>query len=79
MYTAGLMLLISYVLLTASWVMALLVVVVSVTIVPVRIRREEANLIAKFGDDYRDYRMRTGRCLPRLRPTLSAAHRGPPR
>jgi protein-S-isoprenylcysteine O-methyltransferase Ste14 len=33
----------------------------------VRTRKEEANLIARFGDDYRDYMQRTGRFLPRLR------------
>ena len=79
MYLGGLMLLVAYVLLTASWVMAVLVVVASVAIVPVRIRREEANLIAKFGNDYRDYMKHTGRCFPRLRPSLSAALHGPPR
>ncbi len=73
MYAGGLMLLIAYVLLTASWVMAVLVVVASVTIVPVRIRREEANLVTKFGNDYRDYMKRTGRCLPRLRPSAASA------
>jgi protein-S-isoprenylcysteine O-methyltransferase Ste14 len=31
----------------------------------VRTDREEANLIARFGDDYRNYMKRTGRFLPR--------------
>lgn len=30
-----------------------------------RIRREEANLLRRFGDDYRRYMERTGRLLPR--------------
>jgi len=32
----------------------------------IRTRKEEANLIATFGNDYRDYMQRTGRFLPRL-------------
>ena len=31
-----------------------------------RTRREEANLLARFGEEYRSYRGRTGRFLPRL-------------
>lgn len=32
----------------------------------IRTRKEEKNLIARFGDDYRDYMRRTGRFVPRL-------------
>jgi protein-S-isoprenylcysteine O-methyltransferase Ste14 len=32
----------------------------------IRSRKEEENLIARFGDDYRNYARRTGRFLPRL-------------
>ena len=32
----------------------------------IRTRKEEQNLIARFGDDYRKYMERTGRFLPRL-------------
>ena len=42
---------------TGSMVLALLVI---------RTRKEEANLIARFGDDYRSYMQRTGRFVPRL-------------
>jgi protein-S-isoprenylcysteine O-methyltransferase Ste14 len=31
-----------------------------------RTRREEANLLSRFGDDYRNYMQRTGRFVPRL-------------
>ena len=31
-----------------------------------RTRREEANLLARFGDEYRRYQKRTGRILPRF-------------
>ena len=39
----------------------------SVDRLAVRSVREEANLEARFGDAYREYRRRTGRFLPRLR------------
>lgn len=32
----------------------------------IRTRKEEENLIARFGDDYRKYMQRTGRFVPRL-------------
>ena len=35
------------------------------TMIVVRTRREEENLLARFGDSYRAYRDRTGRFLPR--------------
>jgi protein-S-isoprenylcysteine O-methyltransferase Ste14 len=36
------------------------------TLMVLRTRREEANLLARFGEDYLRYRERTGRILPRL-------------
>ncbi len=47
-----------FVFITGSLVFALLVI---------RCRREEANLIARFGEDYRAYARRTGRFVPRFR------------
>jgi protein-S-isoprenylcysteine O-methyltransferase Ste14 len=32
----------------------------------IRTPKEEANLIEKFGDEYRDYMKRTGRFLPKV-------------
>jgi len=32
----------------------------------IRTRKEEENLVARFGDDYRNYMQRTGRFVPRL-------------
>ena len=32
----------------------------------IRTPKEEANLIEKFGDEYRDYMKRTGRFFPKL-------------
>ncbi|MCW1970463.1 MAG: isoprenylcysteine carboxylmethyltransferase family protein [Anaerolineae bacterium] len=49
-----------------------LIWLIGVTVVPFvmfirwRVPREEANLIATFGDAYRDYMSRTGRYLPKL-------------
>ena len=37
------------------------------TLMVIRVPREEALLVEKFGDAYREYRSRTGRFLPRLR------------
>lgn len=49
----------------ANWFFILAGSAVFVLLV-IRTRKEEANLIATFGDDYRDYMQRTGRFLPRL-------------
>ena len=53
-------------LMTASWFPALTGLLV-LTLIVVRTDREEANLIRRFGDDYRRYMRTTGRFLPRLR------------
>ena len=39
---------------------------VTLSLLVIRTRKEEENLVARFGDDYRDYMKRTGRFLPRL-------------
>jgi protein-S-isoprenylcysteine O-methyltransferase Ste14 len=36
------------------------------TAMAARTPKEEANLIEKFGDEYREYMKRTGRFLPKL-------------
>jgi protein-S-isoprenylcysteine O-methyltransferase Ste14 len=33
----------------------------------IRLPKEEEKLIERFGDEYRDYRKRTGRFFPRLK------------
>jgi protein-S-isoprenylcysteine O-methyltransferase Ste14 len=38
----------------------------AILLMAIRSRKEEENLIARFGDDYRRYRERTGRFVPRL-------------
>ncbi len=56
---------------TGRWLFAAGCVLIF-TLLAVRTRKEEENLIARFGDSYRDYMARTGRFLPRL----SAQRRG---
>lgn len=43
----------------------------AVILLAVRTRKEEENLIARFGDDYRDYMRRTGRFFPRRRGPMN--------
>jgi protein-S-isoprenylcysteine O-methyltransferase Ste14 len=52
-------------LVTANWLLALLVLAV-VGMQVARTPTEEAKLIERFGDDYRTYAAHTGRFLPRL-------------
>ncbi len=48
----------------ANWFVATAGVLALAAMV-IRTRKEEENLIERFGDDYRDYMRRTGRFLPR--------------
>ncbi|MCH8152689.1 MAG: isoprenylcysteine carboxylmethyltransferase family protein [Planctomycetes bacterium] len=66
LYSSGVVLCAAYVLLTANWFILLMCGLAS-AVLRARTSREEANLIKKFGDDYRAYMKRTGRFLPRLR------------
>lgn len=52
-------------LVTANWFLFVIEGAVFVLLV-IRTRKEEARLIERFGDDYRDYMRRTGRFFPRL-------------
>jgi protein-S-isoprenylcysteine O-methyltransferase Ste14 len=40
--------------------------IVTFILMAIRTPKEEANLIEKFGDEYREYMNRTGRFLPKL-------------
>ncbi|MCZ6444949.1 MAG: isoprenylcysteine carboxylmethyltransferase family protein, partial [Planctomycetota bacterium] len=66
LYSSGVVLCTAYVLLTANWFI-LLMCGLAFAVLLVRTSKEEANLIKKFGDEYRAYMSRTGRFLPRLR------------
>ena len=46
------------------------------TLMAIRVPREEALLVEKFGDAYREYRSRTGRFLPRLRGRVGSGRVG---
>lgn len=50
---------------TANWFL-LATGVVILGLLVTRTRTEEANLVARFGDRYRDYMKRTGRFVPRI-------------
>lgn len=65
LYTLGSALFVAFGMIADNWFIALLGLLAFV-IVAIRTPREEANLIAKFGDEYRDYMKRTGRFLPRV-------------
>lgn len=66
-YDAMALLIVAMALLAANWFILVTGAVVFLLLV-VRTRTEEAQLLARFGDEYRTYRDRTGRFVPRLRP-----------
>ncbi len=66
LYTAGGLLFASLGLLSASWFL-LAGAALALVLVRLRLPREEAELEARFGPQYREYAARTGRFLPRVR------------
>lgn len=69
LYTIGSSLYISFGLMADNWFIILLAAVAFVAMA-IRTPKEEANLIEKFGDEYREYMKRTGRFFPRLGGSL---------
>ena len=65
LYTIGLILWFSLALITNLWPI-LVSIALFIPIINKRTQTEEANLIAKFGQDYIDYQQRIGKYLPRL-------------
>jgi protein-S-isoprenylcysteine O-methyltransferase Ste14 len=65
LYTMGMMAYLGFALLAENWFIALMAVV-SFIVLAIRVPREEAKLVEKFGDAYRNYIKITGRFLPRL-------------
>ena len=65
-YDAMALLIAGLALIAANWFMLLTGAVVF-SLLALRSRTEEAHLLARFGESYRDYRERTGRFVPRLR------------
>ncbi|MFN3491961.1 MAG: methyltransferase [Anaerolineales bacterium] len=65
LYTFGSSLFISFGMMADNWFIALLGMLAFIGMA-IRTPKEEANLIEKFGDEYREYMKRTGRFLPKL-------------
>jgi protein-S-isoprenylcysteine O-methyltransferase Ste14 len=71
LYTVGIGLFLSVALMAANWFMLLWTAIALIALRLVVIPREEAGLVARFGDEYRQYRRRTGAMMPLegLRPS----------
>jgi protein-S-isoprenylcysteine O-methyltransferase Ste14 len=67
MYTAFLVLHLATFLLTANWFIGLTWISGLTAIIFLRVKREEAMLLAKFGNEYRNYMENTGRFFPVVR------------
>ncbi|MBC7878177.1 MAG: isoprenylcysteine carboxylmethyltransferase family protein [Anaerolineales bacterium] len=65
LYTFGSSLIISFGMMADNWFIAVLGILAFIGMA-MRTPKEEANLIEKFGDEYREYMKRTGRYLPKL-------------
>jgi protein-S-isoprenylcysteine O-methyltransferase Ste14 len=65
LYVMGLIGYIGFALLAENWFIAL-TTSLGFVLLAIRARDEEANLLTKFGDEYRQYMQTTGRFLPRL-------------
>lgn len=65
LYTIGSSLFISFGMMADSWFIAALGILTFI-LMAIRTPKEEANLIEKFGDEYREYIKHTGRFLPKL-------------
>lgn len=67
LYTTGSTLFVSFGLMADNWFFAALGILAFIAMA-IRTPKEEANLIDKFGNEYRAYMRRTGRFLPKLFP-----------
>ena len=65
LYSVGSSLYISFGLMSDSWFIILMGILAFI-VMAIRTPKEEANLIEKFGDEYREYMKRTGRFLPKI-------------
>ena len=66
MYTAHLLWAIAQGLLLANWIAGWAFLVLSIPLYLVRIPKEEQMMIEHFGEEYRAYKSRTGRLIPRI-------------
>ena len=65
LYTIGSSFIISFGMMADNWFITVFGILAFILMAS-RTPKEEANLIEKFGDEYREYMKRTGRYLPRL-------------
>jgi protein-S-isoprenylcysteine O-methyltransferase Ste14 len=65
LYSVGMLMFFSFTLIAGNWFIALATAAVFLMLL-VRLPKEEAKLIKRFGDEYRFYMENTGRLLPRL-------------
>lgn len=65
LYTIGSSLFVSFGMMADNWFIILLGILAFI-VMAIRTPKEEANLIEKFGDEYREYMKRTGRFLPKF-------------
>jgi protein-S-isoprenylcysteine O-methyltransferase Ste14 len=66
MYTVLFAWIAGFTLLTANWFIGGVPLAAFLAIVATRIRNEEAVMVEKFGDEYKQYMQQTGRFLPKL-------------
>jgi protein-S-isoprenylcysteine O-methyltransferase Ste14 len=65
LYTVGSSLFVAFGMMADNWFIAGLGILTFI-LMAIRTPKEEANLIEKFGDEYREYMKRTGRFFPKL-------------
>jgi len=65
LYTVGSSMFIAFGMMADNWFIAVLGILAFIAMAA-RTPKEEANLIEKFGDEYREYMNRTGRFLPKI-------------
>lgn len=65
LYTVGSSMFVAFGMMADNWFIMLLGILAFI-IMAIRTPREEANLIEKFGDEYREYMKRTGAFIPKL-------------
>jgi protein-S-isoprenylcysteine O-methyltransferase Ste14 len=65
LYTVGSSMFVAFGMMADNWFIAVLGILTFI-LMAVRTPKEEANLIEKFGDEYREYMKRTGRFFPKL-------------
>lgn len=65
LYVMGLIAYIGFALLAENWFIAVSMLI-GFALLVIRTEKEEARLIEKFGDTYREYMQRTGRFFPKL-------------